>query len=86
MKRVFAIATVTAWVFVLVLLRSAIKDFLWTHPWWHSFIEVAGTTGTRVFSSLGARRVAGRSRVGGGPQFFPSLWESTAACGRTFVG
>jgi hypothetical protein len=38
MKRAFAIAAVTAWVFALVLLRSVIKDFLWTHPWWHSFL------------------------------------------------
>src|SRR5216684_280510 len=38
MKRVFAIAAVAVWVFAFVLLRSAIKDFLWTHPWWHSFL------------------------------------------------
>ena len=23
---------------VVVLLHSAIKDFFWTHPWWHSFL------------------------------------------------
>ena len=25
-------------VYVVVLLHAAIKDFLWTHPWWHSFL------------------------------------------------
>lgn len=38
MKRVFAIAAVTELVIVVVLFHSDIKDFLWTHPWWHSFL------------------------------------------------
>jgi len=38
MKRAFAIAAVAELVVVVVLLRSAIKDFLWTHPWWHGFL------------------------------------------------
>jgi hypothetical protein len=36
--RAFAIAVVLEMAFVAVLLHSAIKDFLWTHPWWHSFL------------------------------------------------
>ncbi len=43
MKQVFAIAAVTVWVFAFVLLRSAIKDFLWAHPWWHSFLVAVPT-------------------------------------------
>jgi len=38
MKRAFAILAVVELVLVLILLRSAIKSFLWTHPWWHSFL------------------------------------------------
>jgi len=38
MKRVFAIAVVAELVIVVILLHSDIKDFLWTHPWWHSFL------------------------------------------------
>jgi hypothetical protein len=43
MKRVFAIAAVAALVLALILLRSDIKDFLWTHPWWHSFLAAVPT-------------------------------------------
>jgi hypothetical protein len=43
MKRVFAMAVITDLFFILVLLRSAIKDFLWTHPWWHSFLIAVPT-------------------------------------------
>jgi hypothetical protein len=38
MKRAFAFVAVTAWIVVLILLHSAIKDFLWIHPWWHGFL------------------------------------------------
>jgi hypothetical protein len=43
MKRVFAITVVVVLVFVVVLLHSAIKDFLWTHPWWHSLLLAVPT-------------------------------------------
>jgi hypothetical protein len=43
MKRVFAIAAVAESVLVAVLLHSAIKDFLWMHPWWHSFLIAVPT-------------------------------------------
>jgi hypothetical protein len=33
-----AVAAVITLVCGLILLRSSIKDFLWTHPWWHSFL------------------------------------------------
>jgi hypothetical protein len=38
MRRMFAIAAVVALLCGFILLRSSIKDFLWTHPWWHSFL------------------------------------------------
>ena len=38
MKRVIAFAAVAALAFVLIVLHSAVKNFIWTHPWWHSFL------------------------------------------------
>ncbi len=43
MRRALAIAAVAALVFVVVLLHSAIKDFLWIHPWWQSFLIAVPT-------------------------------------------
>ena len=37
MKRPFTIAVVADLLIAIVVLNSGIKDFLWTHPWWHSF-------------------------------------------------
>jgi len=55
MKRVFAIAAVTVWVFALVLLRSAVKDFLWTHPWWHSFLVAVPAIALPILASFELR-------------------------------
>jgi len=38
MKELLAIALVTDLLTAIVVLRSEIKDFLWAHPWWHSFL------------------------------------------------
>ena len=38
MKRAFAIAVVVELVFIIALFHSGIRDFLWAHPWWHSFL------------------------------------------------
>lgn len=38
MKRVLAIAVIAEFCIVALLLYSDIKDFLWTHPWWHSLL------------------------------------------------
>jgi len=37
MRRVFAIAVIAAFCFAVLFLYNDIKDFIWTHPWWHSF-------------------------------------------------
>lgn len=58
MKRVFAMAAVTGWVFALVQLRSAFKDFLWTHPWWHSFLVALPTIAQPVLAYLELRHSA----------------------------
>ena len=55
MKRVFAIAAVTVWVFALVLLRSAVKDFLWTPPWWHSFLVAVPAIALPILASFELR-------------------------------
>jgi hypothetical protein len=38
MRRVVAIAVSADLVIILLVLHGDIKDFLWTHPWWHSFL------------------------------------------------
>jgi hypothetical protein len=38
MKRVATIAVVADMPIALVVPNSDIKDFLWTHTWWHSFL------------------------------------------------
>ena len=37
-RRVVAIASVLALILAVALLWSDIRDFLWVHPWWQSFI------------------------------------------------
>jgi hypothetical protein len=38
MNRAIAIAAVVALLMLAALLHSSVKDFLWEHPWWHSFL------------------------------------------------
>jgi hypothetical protein len=38
MRRTVAIAAIIGWVFALFLLLPDIKNFLLTHPWWHSLL------------------------------------------------
>jgi hypothetical protein len=38
MRRVVAIAVIAEFCIVAILLYNDIKDFIWTHPWWHSFL------------------------------------------------
>jgi hypothetical protein len=38
MKRACAVGAVVVLILVAYLLHSPIKDFLWAHPWWHSFL------------------------------------------------
>ena len=42
-------------VFALVLLRSAVKDFLWTHPWWHSFLVAVPAIALPILASFELR-------------------------------
>jgi len=65
MKRVFAIAAVTVWVFALVLLRSAVKDFLWTHPWWHSFLVAVPAIAPVQLADLRTEKFISRERGSG---------------------
>jgi hypothetical protein len=38
MRRVIAIAVIAEFCIVVLLLYNDIKTFIWTHPWWHSFL------------------------------------------------
>lgn len=38
MKRAIVIAALVWSLSLAILLQTPIKDWLWTHPWWHSFL------------------------------------------------
>src|SRR5277367_2734574 len=50
MKRAFAIAAVAELLFVMIVLHAEIKDFLWTHPWWRSFLAALPAIAVAVFA------------------------------------
>jgi hypothetical protein len=52
MKRPLAIAVFTYLGFVAILLHSDIKDFLWTHPWWHSLLAALPEIALAVFAGI----------------------------------
>ena len=52
MKRIFPIALVFELIVVVVLFRSAVKDFLWTHPWWHSFLAAVPVIALPILAYL----------------------------------
>jgi hypothetical protein len=52
MKRAFAIAAVVELLFVLLLFYSDIKDFIWTHTWWHSFLVAIPTIAVPILAAL----------------------------------
>src|SRR5258708_11157404 len=55
MRRPLAVAAVLGTVFVLILLWSDIKDFLWTHPWWHSFLVAVPVICSTILACLELR-------------------------------
>ena len=38
-----------------MLLRSAVKDFLWIHPWWHSFLVAVPAIALPILASFELR-------------------------------
>jgi len=52
MKRVFGIAAVVVSVVVAVLLHTRVQDWLWTHPWTHSFLVAVPTIALAVIAFL----------------------------------
>jgi hypothetical protein len=45
MRRVVAIAVIAEFCIIALLLSNDIKVFIWTHPWWHSFlVAIPGLT------------------------------------------
>lgn len=64
MKRAFAFVAVTAWVVVLILLHSAIKDFLWIHPWWHGFLAAVPGISVPILAFFELRHSAEANALG----------------------
>jgi|SRR5215469_261728 len=57
MRRVLAIAAVSVLVVDLIVLHSAIKDFLRTHPWWHSLLLAVPTIALLILAYFELRHV-----------------------------
>jgi len=57
MRRVLAIAAFSVLVLDLIVLRSAINDFLWTHPWWHSFLLAVPTIALPILAYFELRHL-----------------------------
>lgn len=58
MRRVFAIFVLVELLFAVVLLHAEIRDFLWTHPWWHSFLVLVPTIAVLILAVLELRHSA----------------------------
>ena len=52
MKRALALAAGFVLVVVIVLLHTPAKDWLWTHPWWHSFIVAVPTLALAIIALI----------------------------------
>jgi hypothetical protein len=52
MTRTFAIAVIVELCIALSILHSEIKDFLWTHPWRHSFLVLIPTIAVPILAVL----------------------------------
>jgi hypothetical protein len=55
MKRALTIAAVADLVIVSVLLHTPLKDWLWTHPWTHSFLVAVPTIALAVIAFVELR-------------------------------
>jgi len=65
MRRVFAIAVIAAFCIAAALLHNEIKDFLYVHPWWQSFIAAISAIGGPILAwfDLQHSREANRLRA-----------------------
>lgn len=65
MKKTFAIFVVIEMVVTGLLLNSEIKDFFWTHPWWHSFLVLLPAIAVPILAyfELGHSREANALRA-----------------------
>jgi hypothetical protein len=52
MKRAFAIGVIAELCVAMLVLQSEIKDFIWTHPWWHSFLVLIPAIAVPVLAVL----------------------------------
>jgi hypothetical protein len=53
MRKITIMVVVAGWAITVgVVLHSAIKDFLWTHPWWHSFLAAVPAIALPILSYL----------------------------------
>jgi hypothetical protein len=63
MKRAFALTAVVDLLLVAIIWHTAIKNFLWTHPWWHSFLVALPTIALPVLAYLELRHSGEANRL-----------------------
>jgi len=65
MKRAFAVGVIAELSIAMLVLHSEIKDFVWTHPWWHSFLVLVTTIAAPILAilELGHSKEANRLRT-----------------------
>ncbi len=64
-KRAFAIGVIVELCIAMLVLHTQINEFIWTHPWWHSFLVLIPTIAVPIlaFLELGHSKEANRLRT-----------------------
>jgi hypothetical protein len=55
MKRALTIVAVADLIILAIFLHTSLKDWLWTHPWWHSFLVAVPTIALAVIAFVELR-------------------------------
>jgi hypothetical protein len=63
MRRVVAIAVIAEFCIIAILLYNDIKDFIWTHPWWHSFLVAIPGIAAPILACLELRHSAEANKL-----------------------
>jgi len=63
MRRAVAIAVIAEFCIAAVLLYNDIRDFFWTHPWWHSFLVAIPGIAAPILAYLELRHSGEANRL-----------------------
>src|SRR5215469_13481918 len=63
MRRVVPIALIADVCIVALVLYNEIRDFIWTHPWWHSFLVAIPGIAAPILACLELRHSGEANRL-----------------------